>query len=199
MSHRMAVHLAPGIHRFRPEHFRSSYAVFQQRARSNPGVLVITCSDPGADPFRLIPVRPVVRYVHQNFGNLVLPSKSGMRSDVDVLLELHSIMDIVVCGHAPCEVMRLVLSRHWHETAWLRHAARTRTIVFDNYRGASEDQLVGIASAENVLVQLENLCLNPTVARGLDSGSIHLHGWLCANRRISAYVPRTNRFVPLVQ
>src|SRR5690349_11171703 len=87
MPHSMAVHLVPGIHRFRPEYFRSSYAVFRQRPRSSPGVLVIACSDPGTDPFRLIPLRPIVRYVHQSFGNLILPSKPGMRSNVDVLLE----------------------------------------------------------------------------------------------------------------
>ena len=198
--------LIQGIHRFRLEDFRTSYAVFQRRdTPDRPGPLVIACSDLGLDPLSVLSMKRDNYYVLQNMGNIVPPwnQGTGTISEIDAHLALYTITDIIVCGHMPCRVMRDLLAAEWDSgsfpATWFGHAARTRRILSDSYTAASKEELVDIAAAENVLVQLENLRTNPNVAQKLDNGSLYLHGWLFEDRKISAYVPQTHRFIPLIQ
>jgi len=48
-----------------------------------------------------------------------------------------------------------------------------------------------------VLVQLENLLTIPAIARKLESGALHLHGWVLKGGLVHAYAPRRGEFVPL--
>ena len=52
---------------------------------------------------------------------------------------------------------------------------------------------------ENVLVQLENLRTIPAVARQLDRGELHLHGWLYRDGVVDAYDVHRGQFTPLAQ
>jgi carbonic anhydrase len=198
--------LTMGIHHFRPNDFRSSHALFELRTRSGkPEALVITCSDLAIDPYALIPTNVEDLYVVQNFGNLVVPggTQAHGASQLEQALGLYPIRDIVVCGHASCVVMRCLLADERDErppvVRWLGHAARTRAIVEEHYAGLTGEDLVELAAAENVLVQLENLRALPAVALRLDQGSLHLHGWLYTGGMILAYDPQANRFVRLAQ
>jgi carbonic anhydrase len=202
----MVHELRKGIHRFRPENFRSSHSLFGLGARSGgPEALVITCSDLETDPYRLIPTNVDDLYIIQNVGNLVIPHDSGAVSPtgVEQALALYPLRDIIVCGHTPCGVMRHLLADERDEpppvAAWLGHAARTRAIVREHYHGHKGEGLVEVAAAENVLVQLENLRTIPAVALRTDQGSLHLYGWLYTDGEIMAYDPRAERFVPLAQ
>jgi carbonic anhydrase len=198
--------LNKGIHRFRPEDFRSSHALFELRTRSGkPEALIITCSDHEIDPCKLIPTNVEDLYVLQNFGNLVIPydHQADSPSGVEQALGLYPVRDIIVCGHAPCGVMRHLLAGEGNEMpwvgTWLGHAARTRAIVEEHYAGLRGEDLVEVAAAENVLVQLENLRAIPAVALRLEQGSLHLHGWLYSDGKILVYDSHADRFVPLVQ
>ena len=61
---------------------------------------------------------------------------------------------------------------------WLKHAARTKKIVEENYPGCPPDELLNVTVQENVLVQLENLRNLPCIARKLWAREIVLHGWV---------------------
>jgi carbonic anhydrase len=79
--------------------------------------------------------------------------------------------------------------------AWFNRGARTRAIIEEHYQHLREKQQLGVAAAENVLVQLENLCTLPTVAMRLSQGTIHVHGWLYLDDSVFAYDPRREQFV----
>ena len=83
--------------------------------------------------------------------------------------------------------------------AWLAHAARTRRIIAEHYPRLAGEPLMIAAAGGNVIVRLENLRTIPAVARGLDRGELHLHGWLYKDGVISAYAPRRRAFLPLAQ
>lgn len=198
--------LTKGIHRFRPDDFRSSHALFELRTRSGrPEALVITCSDLAIDPYKLIPTNVEDLYVLQNLGNLVVPvdPQADSPSEVEQALGLYPLRDIIVCGHTPCGVMRHLLADEGNEmpavATWLGHAARTRAIVEEHYAGLTGEELVEVAAAENVIVQLENLRAIHAIALRLDQGSLHLHGWLYTGGMILAYDPHADGYVPLLQ
>jgi carbonic anhydrase len=82
---------------------------------------------------------------------------------------------------------------------WLGHAARTKAIVEEHYSYPTGPDLLAVAAAEHVLVQLENLRTIPTVALRLDRGDLHLHGWLVRDGAVSGYAPQRGTFLPLAQ
>lgn len=200
--------LAPGLHRIRPEDFRSSNRLLGQATRGQRlGVLLITCCDLGIDPCSLVPTRPEGLYVLQGLGNIVPaydPQRFDAPSQVERALTLYPLTDIVVLGHSPCVAMRHLLSLDEERelrsvVAWLAHATKTRRIVEEHYRRLEGEPLLIAAAAENVVVQLENLRTSPAVALGLDRGELHLHGWVYNDGVISAYAPARRAFLPLAQ
>jgi carbonic anhydrase len=200
--------LVKGIHRLRPEEFRPSHALFELPARGQgPEALLIACSDLAIDPYSLIPTNATDLYVLQNIGNLAAPydpRRPDQASSVETALALYPLKDIVVCGHAPCDVMRNLLAsdeavEESAVAAWFRHAERTRQIVSEHYAGLGGEPLLAAAIQENVLVQLENLRTIPAVALGLERGQLRLHGWVYSAGAIYVYDPHQEQFVPLTQ
>jgi carbonic anhydrase len=80
---------------------------------------------------------------------------------------------------------------------WLRHAEATRCIVREKYADRSGTALLTTAVEENVLVQLENLRTHPSVAAGLASGRLRLHGWVykIETGQVFAYEPSRGQFL----
>ena len=200
--------LARGIHRLLPRYFRPAHALFELPSRGQgPEALLIACSDLGIDPYSLIPTNSTDLYVLQNIGNLVAPydpRDPDPSSSIEAALGLYPIKDIVVCGHTPCGVIQNFLANS--EAAeiprvaeWLHHAERTRTILSEHYRHLKGDSLLAAAVEENVLVQLEHARTIPAVAERLERGSLHLHGWVYASRRIFVYDPYQEQFVDPAQ
>jgi carbonic anhydrase len=85
--------------------------------------------------------------------------------------------------------------------SWLGHAEATRRIIEEKYSELSEEELLLTAVQENVLVQLENLRTHPSVAAGLATGKLSLHGWLyeIESGRVYAYDPGKRQFQPIAE
>ena len=202
--------LIRGIHRLRPEDFRSSHALFRLTGQGqSPGALVLACSELRIDPCSLIPTNFGALYVLQNFGNFAAafdPRQPDQDASVGAALALYPLKDLVVCGHTSCGVMRNVLASDPGGdeepplmVKTLRHGERTRHIMAEHYGHLIGDRLLAAAIEENVLVQLENLRTIPAVASRLARGDLHLHGWVYASGAIFVYDPDQEQFVPLSQ
>lgn len=195
------------IESLRPADFRSSHALFGLPSRGRrSATLLIACSDLVADPFGLIPTNVQDLYVLQNFGNLAAPpnSQGGERTDVETVVDLYDTEDIVVCGHSQCGVMRALLSSDKYGlskpfAACLRPARKTMEILSAYSGGLRGERLLTEAARVNILVQLENLRATPSIAERLDSGDLHLHGWLYTAGVITVYDPHRAEFVDLAQ
>jgi carbonic anhydrase len=202
--------LIEGIHHFQTNTFHTQRELFERLARhQEPEVLFITCSDSRVDPNLLTNTQPGELFILRNAGHIIPPhgaACSGSAATIEFAVVGLGVREIVVCGHSHCGAVKGVL---YPETlqempamaSWLTHAERTRRIIRDNYGSVSDDRLLALAIEENVLVQLENLCSLPCVARRLTRGGLSLHGWVyyIETGEVFAYDPRAEQFLPLVQ
>lgn len=81
-------------------------------------------------------------------------------------------------------------------------ASSVRDTVIKNYAHLrNSDDRLRAAEEENVLFALENLHTYPCVARRLEEGSLHLHGWFFKidNAELFVYDPKLGQFQPLTR
>ncbi len=81
---------------------------------------------------------------------------------------------------------------------WLRNSDVAKAINAAHQFDTPRAKLDGLVR-ENVIAQLANLCMHPSVALALEQGRMNLHGWLYVIEvsRIDALDGATRRFVPL--
>jgi carbonic anhydrase len=179
--------LIRGIHEFQANVFGTQKELFERLAAGQqPETLFITCSDSRIDPSLLTQTNPGELFILRNAGNIVPPFgavQSAEAATVEFAITALGIRDIIICGHTHCGAMKGLLAIDQLDAmpsvkAWLAYAEATRQIMREKYTEESGEQLVIDAIKENVLVQLENLRTHPTVAAGVSSGRIKLHGWV---------------------
>ena len=200
--------LVKGIHNFQAADFRSSHHLFETTGTARrKGALLVVCNDLAVDPHQLISTNLADLFVLQHLCNVVLPHErvalAGSNS-FEAALALYRPTDIVICGHVPCDTLsqldNLVDEEMPHAAALLRQVRNAQMIVEQHYAGIEDDaERLDILARENVLVQLGNLRTIPAVAVQLESGELHLHGWLYRDGAIYAYEVHEEQFVRLTQ
>jgi carbonic anhydrase len=200
--------LVTGVHKFQQEVFGGQRDLFAELAeRQTPHTLFITCSDSRINPNLLTQTAPGEIFILRNAGNII-PSwgspLGGEAATIEFAIVGLGIEHVVVCGHSNCGAMKAVLDPSVTEgmpalRKWLAHAEATRQIVGTNYKERSKEELLSVATQENVLVQLENLRTHPAVAARLASGKLHLHGWVykIGTGEVFGYDPEEGQYRPL--
>ncbi|RVU16599.1 carbonic anhydrase [Methylobacterium oryzihabitans] len=177
-----------GISAFRGEVFPHQKGVYEHLGRNGqqPKALVISCADSRVVPEQITQVGPGELFVCRNAGNIVPPIATvtgGVSAAIEYAVMALGVRDIVVCGHSDCGAMKGLLQpgaldRMPNVAAWLRHSHAAHTIVCEAYPDTLDDKQRHHALAmENVVVQLNNLRTHPSVAAGLATGQLTLHGW----------------------
>lgn len=202
--------LAQGVHKFQREVFGSHRALFAKLADGQkPHTLFITCSDSRINPNLLTQTAPGEIFILRNAGNIV-PSwgapVGGEAATIEYAVSALDVEHIVVSGHSGCGAIKAVLDPDSTNSMpavrqWLGHAETTRRIVEENYAGLPMEELISIATQENVLAQLENLRTHPSVAARLAKGKLALHGWVykIVTGEVFAYDPEEGQFRPLAE
>lgn len=202
--------LAQGVHKFQREVFGDHEALFQKLADGQaPHTLFITCSDSRINPNLLTQTAPGEIFIIRNAGNIV-PSwgapVGGEAATIEYALAALGVEHIVVCGHSGCGAMKAVVDPSTTENLpavrqWLAHAETTRRILAENYPDTPQEELISIATQENVLSQLENLRTHPSVAVKIAKGKLALHGWVykIATGEVFAYDREEGQFRPLAE
>lgn len=180
--------LITGLREFRSTYFSEHLDLFEQLSQGqNPRVLFITCSDSRIDPNLMTQTDPGELFVIRNAGNIIPPygaANGGEGASLEYAIHVLGIEQVVICGHSHCGAMKglLKLNKLQQDMPlvydWLKHAEATRRLVIENYQDYSEEELLEIAIAENVLTQIENLRTYPIVHSRLYQGKLKIYGWI---------------------
>jgi len=207
---RFMKNLIDGFLHFKHHIFPREQHLFRQLgARQNPQALFITCADSRIVPTLITQSRPGDLFVCRTIGNQIplhgTPGDGGVGSAVEYALEALDVRDIIVCGHSDCGAMKAVLYPEKTAAlpttkAWLKQAEAARATVIGNYPDAADDVLLHVLTEENILAQIRNLTMHPSVAARLARGQLDLHGWFyyIHSGEITSYDKDRKRFRPLV-
>ena len=200
--------LVRGLHHFQQHVFANQREFFEQLARGQaPETLFITCSDSRINPNLITQTEPGELFIVRNAGNIVPPHShdpGGEAATIEYAVEGLNVTDIIVCGHSGCGAMKALVQPEALDTmpivaTWLENADATRRIAKKTYGHLSGDDLLEVIVAENVLVQIENLRTQPSVAAGIARGQLRLHAWVYAieTGEVYAYDPEKGQYEPI--
>jgi len=196
-----------GLQEFKELYFPAQQELFAQLAHGqHPRVLFITCSDSRVDPNLITHADPGELFVIRNAGNIIPPfgaANGGEGAAVEYAINALGIEHIIVCGHSHCGAMKGLLKLNQLQEDmplvydWLKHAEATRRLIKENYSEYDGEELLEIATAENVLVQIDNLKTYPSVHSRLFQGKLHIYGWvyMIETGEILAYDPTTHVYL----
>jgi carbonic anhydrase len=181
--------MVEGYYRFRGGEWLEERERWSQLAEGqSPKVMVIACSDSRVDPATIFGSRPGEVFVVRNVAALVPPfDTSGGLHGVSAALEFAvtqlKVEEIVVLGHGACGGVNAALTQSLADAApgeggfvaeWigLLDAAREQVVAA---HGTGEDAQMALEQ-EGVRVSIGNLETFPFVRKGLDEGTLSIHG-----------------------
>ncbi|NJM72104.1 MAG: carbonic anhydrase [Scytonema sp. RU_4_4] len=200
--------LIEGLHEFQTNYVSTHRALLEELSHGQkPRVLFITCSDSRIVPNLITQTDMGELFIIRNAGNIIPPygaTNGGEGSTIEYAIHALGIEQIIVCGHSECGAMKglLHLNKLQEDMPlvydWLKHAEGTRRLVKDNYKNYTDEELLKIAVAENVVTQIENLKTYPLVHSRLHQGKIQIYGWVynIKTGEVLAYDPISHTYVP---
>jgi carbonic anhydrase len=202
--------LVDGYRRFHSFVFPQKRTLYASLAeRQKPRYMFLTCADSRVDPLDFTGTNAGDMFMERSLGNIVSePGSQGTEStsSIEYAVVALGVEHVIVCGHSQCGAMKALLNPESlvglpTVDAWLAGAARTREIVARKYPHLSGDELLSMAVRENVLVQLDHVRRQPSVAPRVLDGRLQIHGWVfeIEHGRVIAYDPKADAFVPLTQ
>ena len=201
--------LIEGHKHFREDIFPARRDQFHLLAESqSPRWLFITCSDSRIVPDMILQTGPGDLFITRNAGNIipVATVEDGATATIEYAVEVLNVRHAIVCGHSDCGALKAALNRP--DPARMPLASRWLGHVEEAFRyrqplNPADGEHAELASLirGNVIAQLENLKLQPSVAAAVERGELGVHGWYydILNGSIEEFLPREDRFVPLLE
>ncbi len=200
--------LIEGHKKFLAEVFPARRSQFHLLAEMQaPEWLFITCSDSRVLPDLFLGTGPGDLFITRNAGNVVpITSQDvdGVTATIEYAVEVLKVHHAILCGHSDCGAMKAALDRTGLESLpkasrWLHHveAAFSHRQPLNPDDGASAELASLIRG--NVVAQLLNLKVQPSVARAVKQGRLTVHGWYydILTGRIEEWDEQLRRFLPL--
>lgn len=202
--------LLDGYRKFRAQVFPERKDHFRLLASGqSPEVLFITCADSRVVPDLILQSEPGDLFLCRNAGNVVPPGgqmAGGVSATIEYAVEVLKVKHVIICGHSDCGATKAALDPsqgleklpltaqwlHFIESAW-------------NYMppDVPEDESARHTALihANVIAQLHHLKSHPEIAKGLEQGTIQVHGWYydILTGDLEAYDPAQKMFVPIEQ
>ena len=199
--------LMAGHKRFQDEVFPRRRGEFHLLSEGQqPEWLFITCSDSRVVPDLVLGTDPGDLFITRNAGNVV-PITShdvdGCTATIEYAVEVLHVKHAILCGHSDCGALKAALDRKGLENLpraerWLQHmeAAFVHRQPVDPADGESAELASLIRG--NVVAQLLNLRVQPSVKRAAEAGRLTVHGWYydILTGRIEQYDEQQRRFLP---
>jgi carbonic anhydrase len=182
--------LIDGYTRFRSKVYPQHSKLFEKLAKGQqPKALFICCSDSRVMPEMMMQCDPGVLFSCRNAGNLIPPpteTGSGVPATIEYAVRVLKVPDIVVCGHSDCGAMKGILKNEDLQSlpvvrSWLEHAgpsARWLTRMLKDTTSMSFEETLQVVTEANVIVQMQNLRMHPSVDEALKRGALQVHGWM---------------------
>jgi len=181
--------LIEGYYRFRGGEWLEERERWSELATGQqPKVMIIACSDSRVDPATIFGSRPGEVFVVRNVAALVPPfDETGGLHGVSAALEFAvtklKVEDIVVLGHGACGGVNAALTQSLRDAKpgeggfvaeWIGLLDDARGKVVSEH-GVSDAGQAALEQ-EGVRVSIENLKTFPFVQKGLEDGTLKLHG-----------------------
>src|SRR5208337_1321412 len=200
--------LVAGHKRFLAEVFPGRRDQFKLLAdRQAPEWLFITCSDSRVAPDLILGTGPGDLFITRNAGNVVPITGhdvDGVTATIEYAVEVLRVKHAILCGHSDCGALKAALDRKGLDNLpkarrWLSHveAAFSHRQTPNPADGESAELAALIRG--NVVAQLLNLRVQPSVARAVSEGRLTVHGWYydILTGKIEQYDEQLRRFLPL--
>jgi carbonic anhydrase len=195
-----------GLSRFQKRVYPKHRDLFQRLALGQrPEALFITCADSRIDPCMLTQTKPGDLFISRVIGNIIPPypdAIGGVSATIEYAVGVLGVVDIIVCGHTDCGVMKGVINPEPLEplssvSAWLHYAQPARNAAAARKQTQTGPEFLLSVTEHNVIEQLSNLRTHPSVAARLEQGDLRLHGWLydLGEGSVTAYDPDAGGFV----
>ncbi len=202
--------MARGVARFQDEIYPREQALYRKLVHDGqkPKALMISCADSRVIPEMITQCGPGELFVCRNAGNIVPPfgqKTGGVASVIEYAVLALGVRDIIVCGHSDCGAMGALLHPEKLDgmpnvAAWLHHSQAAQDIIKQTLHcDAPDEERHRALAKENVVVQINHLRTHPSVAAGLATGKLTLHGWLfeLEHGAVLAYDGDTGLFSPM--
>lgn len=200
--------LLDGYSRFRTTAFPARKDHFHLLSEGqSPEYLFITCADSRVVPDLIFQTEPGDLFICRNVGNVVPPYgdiPGGVSSTVEYAVEVLKVKHVIICGHSDCGAAKAAVKRTALEglpttQKWLRYVDEgwKSTGLCGDLQEA-DLPLEKLVQA-NVVAQLGNLKTHPEVARGLERGTLQIHGWYydILAGTVDAFDSQSRSFQPL--
>jgi carbonic anhydrase len=204
----MLKRLLDGYARFRATAFPARKDHFHLLSEGqSPEFLFITCADSRIVPDLIFQTEPGDLFICRNVGNVVPPSgeiPGGVSSTVEYAVEVLGVRHVIICGHSDCGAVKAAIKRATLKglpttQQWLGYIEQGWRLRGLGASLADEEPKIEKLIQANVLAQLENLKTHPEVRRGIERGSLEVHGWYydILSGTIEAYDSESQGFRPL--
>lgn len=197
---------------FKNSYFKKHEAELLNLAQNgqHPKALFIGCADSRVVPNLITQTAPGELFVLRNVGNFVAPYKldedfHSTASGIEYAVSVLKVAEIIICGHTHCGAIASLyadLDETYlaHTKKWLSlgHKAKSLALLASNGKLAKEE-LLRLTERLSVITQIENLLSYPAVKERVDSGEIHIHGWIydISSGDIEYYDPDASKFQSL--
>jgi carbonic anhydrase len=175
-----------GVGRFQHDVFPERRELFESIAHGqHPRALFITCSDSRIDPNLITQTVPGELFLCRDVGNIVPPYGSaagGVSATIEYAVGVLKVRHVIICGHTDCGAMRVLLDPSSVAdlpmvASWVRHAEAARVTVRAQHPDVHGEDAWMAMIRQNVISQLVNLSTHPSVAAGVATGTLDIHGW----------------------
>ncbi|HEY6489899.1 MAG: carbonic anhydrase [Terracidiphilus sp.] len=201
--------LIEGHKKFLAEVFPARRSHFHLLSDSQaPEFLFITCSDSRIVPDLILGTEPGDLFIARSIGNVVPVTGQdvdGVTATIEYAVDVLRVRHVIVCGHSDCGAMKAALARTDLDklpkaSRWLQHveAAFSHRQPLNPIDGP-QAELASLIRG-NVVAQLLNLRVQPSVAHAVPEGRLAVHGWYydILTGTIERYEEHGQRFLPLL-
>ena len=201
------------------EVFKKSY--FKEHAKElvdlanngqHPKALYIGCADSRVVPDLILDAKPGDLFVLRNVGNFVAPYKTdedyhATASGIEYATSVLEVSEIIICGHTHCGAIQALYEdidnpNLVHTKKWLSLGQKAKDMAMIALGNTQDkEKLLRLTEKLSVITQIENLLTYPSVKEKVDSGEIHIHGWLYEidTGVIEYYDPEVSKFKALTE
>ncbi len=155
----------------------------------HPKALFIGCADSRVVPNLITQTGPGDLFVIRNVGNFVAPFKPdedfhSTASGIEYAVTALNVSEIIICGHTECGAIQAIYTgvndkEFIHTKKWLSLGEKAKDMALLSLgKDAEKNKLLRLTEKLSVVFQIENLLTYPYVKKGVQEGTLHIHGWL---------------------
>ena len=173
----------------------------------HPKALFIGCADSRVVPNLITQSAPGELFVVRNVGNFVAPfcpdeDYHSTASAIEYSLKVLEVKEVIICGHTHCGAIASLYSEldsnsFEHTIKWLSLGQKAKSLAMNVLnKTAVDNELLRLTEKLSVITQIENLLTYPIIQERVNSGDLHLHGWMynIEDGSIEYYDPDEKKF-----